>query len=80
MNMFDGYRDERHYALIQYRENEHLQYKGMGDNTRINKEDPLSEHFSRMANSLSELKSSLRSEKKENTVLKQAEKFYGESK
>ena len=78
MRLFDAYRDERHEALMLYRENEHLQYKGMGDAGRSVREDPLADHFSKLGASLHELRMQLSEQKKEANVLKQAKKFYGE--
>lgn len=75
MNMFDKYRDDRHYVCLEYRENEHLQFKGLGDANRLSKQDPLSEHFSRLGDTISNLKSSLKETKKENHVLKQMDKL-----
>ena len=59
MNLFDKYRDLRTQAIQEYRENEHLQYKGMGDANRICREDPLAEHFSRMSGAFSELRETI---------------------
>lgn len=78
MELFEIYRQERHSELLRYRENEHLQFKGMGSAERSAKSEPLSEHFSKLGNTLHELKSQLRDERKENHVLKQAKEFYGE--
>lgn len=75
MNLFDKYRNERTLAIQEYRENEHLQFKGLGDANRSAKSDPLAEHFSRMAGSISQLKESMREVKKENETLKKVDKF-----
>lgn len=75
MKLFEAYRQERHVRLLEYRENEHLQYKSMGDASRSAKEDPLSEHFSKLGDTLSGLKESLRETKKENQKLKDIDKF-----
>lgn len=75
MNLFEKYRDERHLAIMEYRENEHLQFKGLGDASRTGKQDALSEHFSRLGDTISGLKESLKETKKENNVLKQMDKL-----
>lgn len=75
MNLFDKYRDERHIAIIQMRENEHLHHKSLGDGNRTSQADPLSEHFSSMANTISSLREGLRETKKENQKLKDIDKF-----
>lgn len=75
MSLFEKYRDDRHSAILEYRENEHLQFKGLGDANRSSKGDPLSEHFSRLGDTISGLKNSLKETKKENHVLKQMDKL-----
>ena len=76
MKLFDDYREERTEAIRNFRMNEHLQYKGMGDSNRSNNSDPLAEHFSRMAGTIAELKQSLRQEKAEAQTAKLAEKAF----
>lgn len=73
MGTFDKYRDERHYALIDLRENEHLQYKGLGDASRSAQSDPLADHFSSFGERIHELKDALQYEK--NIHLKDIDKF-----
>lgn len=73
MNLFDQYRDERHFAMQEIKMNEHLQYKALGDSNRSYKQDPLSEHFSSLGQTISELKSKL--EYKNNPKLKDIDKF-----
>lgn len=75
MNLFGKYRDERHFALVEYRENEHLQFKGMGDANRTNYTDPLSEHMSNIAGRMSEMKDAIR-EQRISETMKKADKFY----
>lgn len=75
MRMLNIYRDERKAAILDYRENMHLQYKGIGDATRTAKADPLSEHFSRLGDTISSLKSNLKETKKENQTLKSIDKW-----
>lgn len=78
MELFEVYRQERHASFLKLREDEHLQYKGMGDSNRTNNSDPLAEHFNKLGSSLHELRMSLSEQKKENNILKQAKGFYGE--
>ena len=78
MQLFEIYRQERHSAYLEYNYNQHLQFKSTGDATRTASEDPLSKHFSNFADTISELKSTLRYQKKEINTIKQAEKFYGD--
>lgn len=66
MKLFDLYRTERHKAIMEYRENQHLQFKGLGSAERSNQADPLSEHFSRMADTLSTIRSNLKELKSQN--------------
>lgn len=76
MKLFDGYRDERHFAILEYRENQHIQYKGMGSAERSSKSDPLAEHFSGLASRIAEMKDGLR-EQKEKETMKKADKYFG---
>jgi len=75
MKIFDEYRDERHFSLVKYRENQHLQFKGMGTADRVSKGDPLSEHMSGMAGKLADMKDALR-DKKESETMKKADKYF----
>lgn len=77
MALFDKYRDDRHDAYVEYKENQHLQYKSMGDADRSAPSNPLAEHFSRIGNSLHELRMNLAEQRKENATAKKAEQFYG---
>ncbi len=72
---FEEYRQERHESVLLLRENQHLQFKSLGDATRTAKEDPLSEHFSKMADTLHGLKDSLRETKREYQKLKDIDNF-----
>jgi len=60
MALFEKYRQERHLSYLQLKENQHLQYKGLGDNTRSSVEDPLSNHLMKISGTIGELKNSLR--------------------
>lgn len=75
MKLFDEFRDERHHSMMNYRENEHLQFKGLGDASRSTKSDPLAEHFSSIGERIRELKDGL-SEKKERETMIKADKFF----
>jgi len=77
MRIFEIYREERHQSINDYRYNLHLHHAGLGDGNKTAKSDPISEHFSRLGNTLSELRTSLRETRKENNTMKQAERFYG---
>lgn len=70
MNLFDQYRQERYDAIINFRENEHIQFKSLGSSERSSKSDELAEHFASMSQTISELKNEWRSLKKENNNLK----------
>lgn len=45
MERFEVYRENRHRALIQVREEEQAQYKGYGDNTRLSDEHDLEKEY-----------------------------------
>jgi len=46
MEKFEIYREERHRAIVEFRENRHLEYKGLGDPTRSTKpETAFDEHL-----------------------------------
>jgi hypothetical protein len=70
MNLFDKYRDERTEAINEIRMNEHIQFKGLGDNTRTSTPDPISQHLSNISGTIADLKDSLRESKKETAVLR----------
>lgn len=78
MNLFGKYRDDRWNTWFEFKENEHLQYKSLGDSTRTTNSDPLAEHFSNLGTSLHELRMSLSEKRKEDSVTKQSNKFYGD--
>lgn len=60
MEKFELYRQDRHTERLRIRENEHLQYKSMGPTERTNEPDPLSEHFSKFASTLSTLRQNVK--------------------
>jgi len=46
MEKFEIYRQKRHEAMLEYRENKHLEYKSLGDPTRVTKaETAFDEHL-----------------------------------
>lgn len=76
MRLFELYREERWQNWVTHKDNEHLQYKGLGDANRTGKADPLAEHFSRMASTISAMKENMKELRTENRTMKQADKFY----
>ena len=79
MELFEIYRQERHKTILELRENQHLQYKALGDANRSCREDALSEHFGNFANTMSTMRENLkelRNQNKENAVIKKADKFF----
>ena len=56
MEKFEVYREKRHLALINHNADVAAQYKGMGDTNRSNQTDTLSDHFSKMANRICDMK------------------------
>jgi|CXWK01.1.fsa_nt_gi hypothetical protein len=70
MEIFEIYREQRHQELHEYRYNQHLQYKGIGDATRVTQKDELSEHFSSMGDRMHQFKETISKLKQENYSLK----------
>ena len=70
MEIFEIYREQRHQELHEFRYNQHLQYKSMGDATRVAQADPLSEHFASMGDRMSAMKEQISKLKQENYSLK----------
>lgn len=70
MEIFEIYREQRHQELHEFRYNQHLQYKALGDATRVTAPDQLSEHFSSMGDRLSQMKETISNLKQENYSLK----------
>ena len=70
MEIFEIYREQRHQELYEFRYNQHLQYKSLGDATRVTKNDPLAEHFASMGERMSTLKEQISNLKQENYSLK----------
>lgn len=60
MNIFEQYRQERHEAILNYREENHVTLKKLGDNGRSAQSDPLSEHFATFGDRISQLKDDLK--------------------
>ena len=75
MELFEMYRQERHKAILDLRENEHLQFKGLGDANRSHKTDALADHFGNFANAMATIRENMKELKKENKALKQVDKF-----
>lgn len=75
MELFEIYRQERHYTILEYRKSEHLQYTGMGDINRTRKENPISEHLSNLSGRISEMKEAISDQKQKDTMIK-ADKFF----
>ncbi len=73
MKLFEGYRQIRHESILLLRENEHLQYKGLGDAERTSKSDELEQRFANFGDRIAELKESIRNER--NPHLKDIDKF-----
>ena len=70
MNVFEVYREQRHQEYHELQYNRHLQYKSLGDANRSAVADPLSEHFAKMGDRMSTLKSQISELKQENNSLK----------
>lgn len=64
MEKFELYREERHRAMVQLRENKHLEFKALGDPTRSTKpETAFEEHLSQFTTKLSHMKDELKAVK-----------------
>jgi len=70
MTAFEKYREERWQQLNNIRDEQATQHKVMGDPGRTGEPDELSEHFSKMADSMSRMNSELKATRKENIELK----------
>lgn len=70
MEVFEIYREQRHQELHEFRYNQHLQHKALGDATRVTSPDQLSEHFASMGDRLSQMKETISNLKQENYSLK----------
>lgn len=70
MTAFEKYREERWQQLNNIRDEQATQHKVMGDTGKTNQVDELSEHFSKMADSMSRMSSELKATRKENIELK----------
>lgn len=75
MRLFDKYRNERTDAIQELRLNEHLQFKGMGDCTRSNAENPIAESFANLGARIVEMKEALQDKREKETMVK-AEQFF----
>lgn len=55
MEKFEIYREERHKTMLEYRENKHLEYKSLGDPSRVTKaETAFEEHLQSFTSKLQE--------------------------
>ena len=70
MEIFEIYRENRHQEYHELQYNRHLQYKSLGDANRSAVSDPLSEHFAKMGDRLSSMKSTISELRQENSSLK----------
>lgn len=75
MKIFEIYRQKRFEEYEEYKFNRHLQYKALGDANRTARMDELSQHFSSMANRMSEMNSKVKEMKAENQKLKDIDNF-----
>lgn len=71
MEKFEVYRQERHQAVQEYRENKHLEYKALGDPTRKRSVDPLDIHLSEMTTKIQSLKDAYNEQKDINKRLRE---------
>lgn len=73
LQLFEGYRQQRHLAVLNYREEMHVAYKKLGDDGRTTENDALSEHFASFGDKISQMKEELQYEK--NKHLREIDKF-----
>lgn len=70
MTAFEEYREQRWQQLNHIREEQSSQHKIMGDTGKTNQVDELSEHFSKLGDTISGLKTRISELKQENSSLK----------
>jgi len=70
MTAFEDYREQRWQQLNNIRYEQAAQHKGMGDSERSNQVDELSEHFAKLGNTISSMKTRISELKQENSSLK----------
>lgn len=77
MEKFEVYRQERHEAILSYRENRHLELKALGDSNRSAGKNgtALDEHLSAYTTKLQAMKDELNEKKQENKRLRQQRDF-----
>jgi hypothetical protein len=68
--LFETYRQKRHDELLRIREESHINLKAQGDKDRTNEPNPISEHMSRLGESLSRTKEQLREQREINRMNK----------
>lgn len=71
MEKFEIYRQDRHEAILDYRDNRHLELKGLGPERTNIKGSPLDVHLSDFSNKLQVYKDELYEQKAENKRLRQ---------
>lgn len=77
MRIFDIYRNERWQEGVRIREDQENQYKAIGGGARSAQDNELATQMSRLTSKLSEMKEMLRDTKRENDIIRKADKFYG---
>ena len=70
MIAFENYRELRHQQLHNIKYEQAAQHKVMGDTGRSNQTDELSEHFAKLGDTMSNMKSRISELKQENSSLK----------
>lgn len=70
MEIFEIYREQRHQELQDYRYNQHIQHKSLGDGNKSTKSDLLSEHFASMGERMHQMKEKISELKQQNYSLK----------
>lgn len=70
MTAFEEYREQRWQSLNNIRYEQAAQHKVMGDSERSNSVDELSEHFAKLGNTISNMKTRISELKQENSSLK----------
>lgn len=72
MEKFEIYREQRHRAILEYRENKHLEFKALGNADRSGTQaSPLDTHLSEYSTKLQSIKDELHEQKRENKALRQ---------
>lgn len=69
-SMLEDYRQKRHEERMRQKENQHLEYSGLGDPTRKQTTDALSQHLSEYSTKLSAMKDELKEQRAVNQRLR----------